>query len=231
MTIKHFFFDKNCYIDKALSNRQYLENKLIEQDIKFSNILFLNQIHGNQVFVVDDKSKIYGNQNLIKADGIVTNLKNIAIAVVTADCAPIIMYDEINNIISATHSGWRGSLSNIVDNTIFEMIKLGAKSENIIAHIGPMIHKESYQVQDDFYDNFINQDLKYLKFFSRQANKDGYLFDLSMFLYEKIKNHNVKKIHKSTVNTYENKKYSSYRRSCHLNESECGRNISLAVIN
>ena len=92
--INYNFFGKDCVIDQDLNDRTNLNQKLNELNYKFGEVLLLNQVHGKDVVVVDDIKKIHGTRNLPKADGIVTNLKNIAIGIVTADCAPIIFYDE-----------------------------------------------------------------------------------------------------------------------------------------
>ena len=92
--INYNFFGKDCLIDADLQDRTDLNQKLNDLNFKFGEVLLLNQVHGDKVVLIDDIKKIHGTQNLPKADGIVTNLKNVAIGIVTADCAPIIFYDE-----------------------------------------------------------------------------------------------------------------------------------------
>ena len=75
--MKYHFFGKDCIIDKSLANREDVNNKLKIQGFKADKLLFVNQIHGIEVVVVDAKEKIHGEQNLPKADAIVTNLPNI----------------------------------------------------------------------------------------------------------------------------------------------------------
>ena len=92
--IKTHFFGKDCIIDQALINRENLALNLKNQQFIFQNILLLNQVHQKEVVVVDDKSKIYGESNLPKADGIVSNLKEVVLGIVTADCSPILLFDN-----------------------------------------------------------------------------------------------------------------------------------------
>ena len=105
MSIKYHFFGKDCLIDRALSNRSNLESALKEKNIFSETVLFVNQVHGNQVVTVDDQTKIHGNQDLPKADAIVTNLKNVVIGVITADCSPILFFDKEKNIKYVYHTG------------------------------------------------------------------------------------------------------------------------------
>ena len=101
--INYNFFGKDCTIDSEFKDRTDLNQKLNDLNFKFGEVLLLNQVHGDKVVAIDDIKKIHGTQNLPKADGIVTNLKNIAIGIVTADCAPIIFYDEEKQIIAAQY--------------------------------------------------------------------------------------------------------------------------------
>ena len=73
--IKHHFFGKDLIIDRPLSQRSHLKLRLAEEGFKNDHVLFVNQIHGNEVVIIDDEKKIYGQQDLPKADAIVTNLK------------------------------------------------------------------------------------------------------------------------------------------------------------
>ena len=148
MAIKYHFFGKDCIIDRALTNREDLTQKLDIQGLKANHMLFVNQIHGAEAVIVDSKEKIYGTQNLPKADAIVTNLPNVAIGIITADCSPILLRDEEKNIIAAVHAGWRGAKLGVIKSTIAAMQSLGA--QNIKAVIGPMIAQQSYEISQEF---------------------------------------------------------------------------------
>ncbi|MBM5782070.1 MAG: peptidoglycan editing factor PgeF [Pelagibacterales bacterium] len=229
MNIKFNFFGKDCLIDRALQNRSDLICALKQKNIPNQKVLFVNQIHSNEVVVIDKEEKIYGDQNLPKADSIVTNLANIVIGVVTADCSPILLYDENNNIVAATHAGWRGAKIDIIANTVNQMKKLGAK--NIIAEIGPMIQQESYQVSQEFLDDFLVEDAANKIFFNKDDIEGKYIFDLPSYVEKKLSNSGVAKINNSKIDTYKNDKtYFSFRRSTHLLEKDCGRNISVISI-
>jgi hypothetical protein len=227
MAIKYNFFGKNCLIDRALSNRDNLIKKLSDSAIKTNHILLLNQIHSSEVFVVDDVAKIYGTQNLPKADALVTNLENVLIGIVTADCSPILFFDSEKKIIAATHAGWRGAKLGIIFNTVEQMKNLGAK--NIQAIIGPMIHQVSYQVDENFRKEFLAEKKSNEKFFIK--DEERFLFNLPAYVEEKISFSGIDKITNLSIDTYQNEKdFFSFRRSTHKKEQDCGRNISWIAI-
>lgn len=229
MTIKYNFFGKDCIIDRELKNRENFERLLKEKNFNSRNNLFVNQIHGAEVVIVDDEKKIHGDQGLPKADALVSNLKNIAIAVVTADCSPILFFDEEKKVIAATHAGWRGAKAGVIQATIDEMKKLGAK--NIKAIIGPMIQQKSYEVSQDFFDDFLQENVANKKFFITAATPSKWLFDLPSYVEEKLRAAGIKEIENSRIDTYENEKdFFSFRRSTHRGEKDCGRNVSVIVI-
>lgn len=225
MSIKYHFFGKDCVIERSLANRSNLKLALERQGFTNFNVLFVNQVHGSEVVIIDDEKKIHGEQDLPKADAIVTNLPNLNIAIITADCAPILFFDEENKIIAAAHAGWPGAKASVIQNTILAMKKLGAKKINAV--IGPMIHKESYEVGAEFFAAFMADDKDNERFFS--AKTDGkYLFDLPAFVTKRLRESGVENIKNTAIDTYKNDKtLFSFRRSTHLKEKDCGRNVSV----
>lgn len=226
MTIKYQFFGKEIQIRRQLDNRESLNNNLSQQGFNTSYTLLLNQIHSDKVFVVDQKDKIYANQNLPKADAIVTNQPNINIGIVTADCAPILLYCAQTNVIAATHAGWRGAKLGIIENTILEMKRLGATT--IDAIIGPMIQQTSYEVSKDFYDSFLEEDPANIRFFIKGKSFDKFQFDLNGYVENKLRSANSTNIQNPKIDTYSQAdKYFSYRLATHKSLADCGRNISI----
>lgn len=228
MSVKYNFFGKNCVIDRGLENRANLDLALKEKNLFGRAVLFVNQIHSNQVVVIDAPEKIHGNQNLPKADALVTNLPEVVIGIITADCAPILFFDEEKKIIAATHAGWRGARSGVIAATVAEMKKLGAK--NIEALIGPMIQQQSYEVSTELLDDFLSENLANKQFFIDGVSAGKYWFDLPSYVEKKIAETGVGKITNLQIDTYENEeKYFSFRRSTHRGENDCGRNVSVIV--
>lgn len=232
MAIKHNFFGLECYIDRELSNYDQLELALNKMGWRYRNINFVSQIHSNNVVVINDENKILPRQNLPQADAIVTNQKNLAICVVTADCAPIIIEDYDNEIIAIIHAGWRGAKKDIIKNAITEMLNLGADIKKMKAFIGPMIHQKSYQVSADFYNDFVMQNNENKIFFKTDLKEtEKYLFDLVAFVKRKLNLAEIFDIEDIDIDSYENfDKYASYRKSFHLAKNLDKRNISVAII-
>ena len=154
--LKHCFFNsiggqsKNIY--KSLNcgpgskdNKKNIKKNLqiVRKKIskKAKNIFLVNQIHGNKFIFID---KIYDNKKKPKADAIITTRKNFPIAVLTADCAPILIYEDKMKMIAAIHAGWKGAFKGIITKVIKFMIKKGCKPENITAVVGPSISQKNY---------------------------------------------------------------------------------------
>lgn len=95
MTIKYHFFGKDCIINRTLTERDDLIKNLQAKNFNFSDILFTNQIHSDQVLVIGEENN--------DADGLITNLKNTVIGVYSADCCPILLFCKTPQIIAAIH--------------------------------------------------------------------------------------------------------------------------------
>ncbi len=125
------------------------------------------QIHGTSILVAEKAGYYEGY------DAIVTNNKNLLLAISTADCTPILLYDSLNNAIAAIHAGWKGTKENLVSTTLMKMESLyGTKSSNIIAYIGPCIAECSFEVDADVAQYF---DGLYSRF---DSEKEKYFIDL-----------------------------------------------------
>lgn len=228
--ILYNFFGRDASLPRNLSDNSILFQKLQELNFQFSEIFLVNQFHSNQVYVLDSADKIYTSNDMPKADGIVTNLKNLPIGILTADCGPVLFLDEDNKIIGACHAGWRGARSGIIANTILEMQKLGAT--NIKAIIGPTIQQYSYQISKDFYDDFLSESSQNIKFFKIGKEADKWQFDLPSYISEKIVKAGVYDIENLEIDTYTNQsKYFSYRKYCHESKALDGSNIAIISIN
>ncbi|MEZ5648466.1 MAG: polyphenol oxidase family protein [Alphaproteobacteria bacterium] len=81
------------------------------------------QIHSNKVVTVD---KAWTPTNAPQADGMVTNKPDVILAILAADCVPVLFADTHAGVIGACHAGWKGALSGILEATIWAMVALGA---------------------------------------------------------------------------------------------------------
>ena len=114
----------------VLKNREFALKKL---KLDKKKLIIVNQNHSTKVIRVN-KSNLNKKTN---ADGMITCLKDVALGVLTADCAPIFIYDNKNKFICCLHSGWKGTLNNISKNAIKVFRKNNIKSTDLIAIIGP----------------------------------------------------------------------------------------------
>jgi len=102
-----------------------------------STPIFIDQVHEDNIIVIED-SKV--EKFLYKADGIITNVKGKLLFIQVADCQSVMMFDPIKNVIANVHSGWRGSVKNIIGKCVDIMIKkFGCSPKNIIAGISPSL--------------------------------------------------------------------------------------------
>lgn len=117
-----------------------------------------------------------------EGDASVTQAPGVVCAVLTADCAPILLADPEARIVAAAHAGWKGALGGIVQATVQTMIDLGADSRRMVAVIGPCIAQESYEVGADYQDRFAAEAPGSERFFRSGVSPDKRLFDLPGFV-------------------------------------------------
>ena len=241
--IDHAFFNRlggksngifkslNCGSGSSDKKKNIIKNlEIVSSKInaKSKKIILLNQVHSNKFYYIDKNSK--SNNNKCEGDALITDKRNLPIAVLTADCAPILIYDENKKMIAAIHVGWKGAYKDIIKKVVKFMIKKGCSSKNIIAVIGPCISGDSYQVREDFIKKFIKKDKKNIIFFKKTKSKN--YFNLKKYVHSQLKSLDIKKIdiiNKDTFNAKNN--FFSARRSISCNENDYGRNISIIMIN
>ena len=233
--IKHCFFSRKNGFSKGLykglnCGRGSKDNKNnINKNLDFvakkmaverSSLILMHQTHSNKV--IEIKKNNYRKK--IIADAMVTKIKGFAIAVVTADCVPIIIYDLNNKIIGCIHAGWKGAFTEIIENTIKKIKKLNSNNK-IYASVGPCIGKKNYEVDLRFYKKFVSKSRRNKIYFSNK-NKTKKLFNLRKFVTDKLVKLKVKvdQINRDTF--AEKTNFFSYRRSCKLKQTDYGRCIS-----
>jgi YfiH family protein len=117
-----------------------------------------------------------------EGDATLTATPGVICAVLTADCAPILLADPQAGIVGAAHAGWKGALDGIVQSTVTAMQALGADPRRMVAVVGPCIARDSYEVGADFQDRFDQQAPGSARFFAPGAAADKRLFDLPAFV-------------------------------------------------
>lgn len=176
-----------------------------------SNLLLLNQGVSSKAVYVDCVT-----QDFIEADGAVTDRQNIVLCIRTADCAPVLLEDRANGVIGVAHAGWRGAYAGIIENVVTLMVEKGAQKENIAAAVGPCIAQKSYEVDEGFYQQFLEKNVDFNKYFIKGIRKGFYQFDLMGFCLDILKKCGIKNVEASPHDTYTMEdKYYSFRRFTH----------------
>ena len=147
--------ERDDLVEEVENNKKLLCGAL---GIPLENLFIPEQTHSDNVGVVfhpsPQPSPARGEGESVSTfqdtDALITNQKNIAIALNFADCVPIILYDPIKKVVAIAHAGWRGTASSIVKNTVVKMQKeFSTNPKDIIALIGPAIGKCCFKVQED----------------------------------------------------------------------------------
>lgn len=161
-----------------------------------------------------------------KADAMVTSTPGVALAILTADCQPVLFADAEAGVVGAAHAGWRGALDGVLEATVDAMITQGAVRERIVAVIGPSISQRAYEVGPEFLDAFLADDAENARFFVNGTG-DRYQFDLPGFGLHRLRAAGVK-AEWTRHCTYEDEdRFYSYRRATHAKEADYGRLISV----
>ena len=117
------------------------------------NVICGHQVHDVRVAVIDRPDLT--REDLEGYDAFITNLKNCAIGVRTADCIPVLLYDPQHEAVAAVHSGWKGTVRSISRHAIQAMHDtFGTDASDLIAMIGPGIGRRSFQVGEEVVDMF-----------------------------------------------------------------------------
>lgn len=149
MSIRYFFSNKSdgnlaFHVDDDIKNvEKNRENLAKKYSYKNENLLYMNQIHSDNIVIVDEKSP----KLIDSCDAIITNRKNLPLMVMVADCIPIILFDEKKGVIAAIHAGRNSTFMQITKKTAKLFIeKFNSSPKDIKAILGPSIQKCCYEV-------------------------------------------------------------------------------------
>ena len=221
------FTSLNCNL--RASDKKKLVKKNITEDLgliglKNKKLKMINQVHSEKVTLIN---KI-NFEKIITADGMITQDRNITIAVLTADCCPIFLFDDDSSFISCLHSGWKGCYLNIVENALKKIKRIQPNTKKINAIIGPCLDKTNFEVSNGFKEKFIKKNSSYNKFFIKKNDKDKSFFNMRGLIKFQLKEKDIFKISDVDLDTYSNKElFYSHRRSTHENDLPTGRMINI----
>ena len=191
-------------------------------DLTPDHLVSVHQVHSADAVAINAPLAIRP-----RADALVTATPGLGLAVLTADCQPVLFADHQARVIGAAHAGWRGAKDGVLEATLTAMEALGAKRGAIAAVIGPCISQAAYEVGQEFFENFTDDDPETRRFFVG-GKGDRMLFDLPGYGLWRLREAGVGHAEWTRHCTYgDPARFFSYRRTTHVGEADYGRLISV----
>jgi YfiH family protein len=217
------FASLNCHPGVGDDPEAVAENRRrITKALGAETILTARQEHTPRCLYVD---RPWSGEPSV-ADALVTDVPGLALGILTADCAPVLLYGETSEgkpIIGAAHAGWRGALGGVTDATVAAMRGRGAA--RIVAVVGPCIAQESYEVSPGFEVPFLKENP------ASAAHFSGGRFDLPACVRERLRLAGVDDAAMTGHDTCADEtRFFSHRRSSRRGEPACGRQVSAIAI-
>lgn len=181
------------------THKKYLAEVL---GIKYEHCKFQKQVHKSEIQIVTQNTP-----NGLETDGMITSQKGLLLNVSIADCLAILIYDPINEIIAAIHSGWKGTKQNIAGKAIKMLFdNYNSNPKNLLVYLSPCASGNNYEVGYEV--------AQYFPETVSQISKTKYLFDNRKEVFNQLIKTGVEQsnIESSTICTIESKEYHSYRR-------------------
>ena len=172
--------------------------------------VWLEQVHGSEVAVVDASNVDALRAAPPRADGAVTRLAGVPLAVRVADCLPVVVSDGIGSVVAVAHAGWRGLAAGVVEATIAAASV--AQPESLCAWLGPSIGPRAFEVGDDVRSAFVANDAADATHF--RAHRTGkWLADLPALARARLRRAGVRRIVSLEACTHEDAvRFFSWRR-------------------
>jgi YfiH family protein len=240
-TIKHGFFTREGGVSdgiygslnagygsdddgaKVCENRRRIAAQL---GVDNQQLLTISQWHSAEAVVAD---KPWNVRQPPDGDAVVTDKPGIAVAVLTADCTPVLFSSGDGQIVGAAHAGWKGAVGGILGSTVARMKELGAK--DVHAAIGPTISQLNYEVGPEYQAQFVERDATSERFFIPSAKPGHFMFDLPGFVRARLVDLELASIEDTALCTYaDEQRFFSYRRTVHRGEADYGRQLSAICI-
>ena len=241
--IRHGFFTRpggvsdgiyaglNCGLGSSDDAARVLENRRRVSDHlggTQGTVVTLYQEHGTTALAIDAPAD---RNHLPKADAVVTSTPGLVIGVLTADCGPLLFADPEAKIVAAAHAGWRGAVGGIIESTLAEMERIGAKRSRIAAALGPCINQAAYEVGSEFEANVLARDPSSGRFFAKPTADAKPHFDLPGYILNRLQHAGVSNIVNEARCTHATESlFFSYRRTTQRKEPDYGRQISAIVV-
>ncbi|RVU85207.1 peptidoglycan editing factor PgeF [Leucothrix sargassi] len=225
-------------------NRAHLLQSLQQYHPALNSIHWLNQIHGNDIYQVTDKI----GTAAISADAHITRLPNVALAIMTADCVPVMIATDAaddNKLIAAIHAGWQGLNKNIIAKTVQKMVhqfdfaagdnapaEMHKVTRGWHAWIGASIAQSRYEVDSRVKDAVLSvlhvSEAVATQLFQPNADNVGHYFaDLPAIAELQLNACGIYQVHKSGLDSHSDARFYSYRRQTQHQLPATGRMATL----
>jgi polyphenol oxidase len=200
-------FNLGNYTDDRRENIEANRKALCDElHIERSNLVTVYQTHSASVKIIDETVLAVPlaerGELLHGYDAMVCQTSGVCIAVNTADCVPILLFDPTTTTVAVIHSGWKSTVQNIVGATITMLVdRFGTKPDDLIAAIGPCIGGKVYEVGADLYEQFEAKGFDMEALFVTKRN-GKYLFEIRQAVAGQLKAAGVTDIELSSHCTY-----------------------------
>ena len=219
--------EKTQQIDEVSNvhqNRKIILNTL---EINASDVVTANQVHGDNIVTIHEQMPM----DFSDADGLITDVPNLPIGILTADCVPILYTDIHHKVVGVAHAGWKSTFLDIHLKMIDKFKAMGIPSGNIIACIGPSIQQGSYEVDHDFYERFVSKHDRYRAYFYPSIKVDHYQFDLPRIVYDDLMAANLHSVDWVRLDTVTHEEFFfSHRRAILSGTPITGRQLSVMCV-
>ncbi|HSW69442.1 MAG TPA: peptidoglycan editing factor PgeF [Gammaproteobacteria bacterium] len=238
--IKHAFFTRvggvsagiysslNCAFasnDHADNIRENRRRAVAQFEYPLESLITVRNIHSNRAIIIEQS---WSEDKKPEADAMVTKLSKIVLGSDSADCPIILFADDMAGVIGLAHAGWRGAKAGIIENTVEQMLLLGAKPRQISAAVSPCIAQCSYEVSQEFQQQFLKESLLNRDYFISSNRENHFLFDLLGYVKNRLFQLNLRSVSSEVAfDTYsDEKRFFSCRRALHRSEPCFGGHLS-----
>ncbi len=169
---------------------------------------FLRQAHGTAIVELDGRE---AGPEVSEADAAVTCTRGVVLAVLTADCLPVLVADAAGTVVAAIHAGWRGLAAGIVERAVARVAALAGHDAALHAYVGPAISRSRYEVGAEVRDALLAADAAATAAF--EATRPGHwLCDLPLLAGRRLARAGVARITQSGICTHTDPRFYSHRR-------------------
>ena len=193
--------------------------------ISAKRLATVHQVHSATALATDSPFEVQP-----RADAMATAAPGLGLAILTADCQPVLLADNAAQVVGAAHAGWRGALNGVLEATVDAMEQLGARPAGISAVIGPSISQRAYEVGPEFLERFVDDDPANTRFFAN-GHDDRLQFDLVGYSLQRLRNAGIGNVQWTGHCTFsDSDRFYSYRRSRQRGERDYGRLMSVICL-